>query len=792
MRNALSIPALVLIFAAGAASGRCRVEGVILARDTDQALAGANVMLVELNRGTVSSRDGRFMLDHLPCGKYTLRIVYMGYHTLSRSLDLSAGTGKCLRLFLIPEILPMKQVVVTATRYEKNERDIVLPINVVTRKQLSEALPNTVCDALEAEPGLTLRRDGLWGTDLNIRGLQGADIVAMIDGFRIDTATDLAAGLSLIDVHDIEQVEVIRGAASALYGTGAVGGVLNIRTAGAQYSDTTSVHAVIRGGYSTINRGSLARFQLGAGAPKWNVKISASMRRAGDARTPDGPLPNSQFRDGSLSARFNCRTSSNHELRFNLQRYRASDVGIPGGRPLFPETAEVSYPKAERELSSVEYHARRMTAFLPNLVVRVFRQKIVREVEIIPNRHANQPGSPASTINVSRITPGAAHLTRGLGLQADLLPGRGQRLSLGADLWQKDLDSHRERFSRIDLLDPQSGAVTESYDQVTGEQPLPDAFYRSAGLFIHDEMALFRGRLTLTLGSRIDRIWVKNEPVVQPAYLIVNGVRTDSPAGQIRLWPSRNESDLSYSANLGMLFRSRENVDFTLNLGMNFRSPYLEERYQYIDLGSLVKIGNPALDPERGFFSDLGVRLWSGSFSLTGNLFVYRLRNLVTEVSSTFEDRAALRKTNTGSAQLHGFDLEIKARLSQRASVALTAAWVQGQDTFLNRPLPLIPPLNIRCRLGIKPARLFSTELITSAFAPQDRIADWEIPTPGYFTVALRFRTERLRMLSLNSRIYFNVENVLNRSYRNHLATNRGRITAEPGRNFILQWQIES
>ena len=72
--------------------------------------------------------------------------------------------------------------------------------------------------------------DGPWATSINIRGLSENRLVILVDGHRVETATDLTASFSMIDVNDIERAEVIKGAQSSLYGTGAMGGIVNIIT----------------------------------------------------------------------------------------------------------------------------------------------------------------------------------------------------------------------------------------------------------------------------------------------------------------------------------------------------------------------------------------------------------------------------------------------------------------------------------------------------------------------------------------------------------------------------------
>ena len=125
---------------------------------------------------------------------------------------------------------PVREITITSQRYEKKLDEISLPLEIMTLENINRIPAVTPGDLLKNEGGVALTRDGIWGTNVSIRGLSRSSIVTLVDGNRVETATDLAAGLSLINIDDIERIEVIKGASSVLYGTGAVGGVVNIFT----------------------------------------------------------------------------------------------------------------------------------------------------------------------------------------------------------------------------------------------------------------------------------------------------------------------------------------------------------------------------------------------------------------------------------------------------------------------------------------------------------------------------------------------------------------------------------
>ncbi|MDZ7346063.1 MAG: TonB-dependent receptor, partial [candidate division KSB1 bacterium] len=382
------------------------------------------------------------------------------------------------------------------------------------------------------------------------------------------------------------------------------------------------------------------------------------------------------------------------------------------------------------------------------------------------------------------------HKTDGVLLQSDWVLGN-DHLIAGVDAWQKRLDSIRDRVVRIDVLNPQ-GQVAKSISQITVERPIPVATYRSVGLFAQNEFPnVLNNRLKLTLGGRVDKIFVDNDAAMQPLYQVVDGVRNDAPAGQFPLWSAQKVENFSWSGNLSLLYHVSRSVDLTATAARSFRSPYLEERYQYIDQGNLVKIGDPQLKPERGLFADVGVRFYHGEASLSANAFINRIQDMVVEAPAIYEGRQALKKTNVGSAELYGFDFQMNAPLTRSLRATAGAAYVHGQDTYLDEPLPLIPPASARAGLEAALGRLATVELVATVYGDQKRIASWERGTPGSAVFDLYVSSMPIRFGGLRSRLFVSVENLLDRAYRNHLATNRGSITVEPGRNIILRLQSE-
>ena len=347
-----------------------------------------------------------------------------------------------------------------------------VPTAIVEGAEMQQTSAPTVSDALSHEPGIALVRDGMWETDVSIRGMSRNNIVMMVDNTRIETANDLCAALSLIDPFDIERIEVIKGANSALAGTGAFGGVVNVITNAPSYSDAFQLNGESMVRYESVNHTNAEFLALGSESKDFKLRLSGEYRNAGNYETPMGDVPNSQFNDFGISGAAGIKLFDTQSLDFTYQRFQAQNTGIPGGATFLP-TASAKYTLASRGLYKVEYSIPNVSEIIPSLVVRASEQTIKRDVQVI------QPVPVLS--DTMTLVPHANHYTTMAQAEASIVPASGHFITAGLEVWQRSLTSGRERY------DSKTDAMSE-------EVPLPNSSFGSAGAYVQDEWQLIPGR----------------------------------------------------------------------------------------------------------------------------------------------------------------------------------------------------------------------------------------------------------------------------------------------------------
>lgn len=794
---------LLSVVIASATGQNLTISGRVTDAETGEGLAFVYVQVKNNSTPDVFScltdKDGGFIIKNLSAGNFLISVSSLGYYPVSQEVrPADAGQGPVL-IGLMPAMIPLGEVQVSSLRYNKMERDVALPITIVPREYFPRQSSITLSDVLSREPGISLVRDGGWSTSVNIRGLGENRLVSLVDGNRIETASDLVAGMSMFDVNEIERVEVIKGAASSIFGTGALGGVVNILTRKGQYYDRPTIHGSASGVYQSVNNLIGTHVDLESGSKAWKVRLSGGYRNAGNYKTPDGVQPNSQFADQNINATLGIKPFANHELEINTQHYQAFNVGIPGGAPFGP-LATATYPEEKRQLISGKYAVRNLLPALDEISLRVYHQYILRDVELIPNTPATLTGT--TRLTAEKILPRGDHNTNGMVLETKWKTGEKGLLVGGLDLWQRELVTTRDKYIRQEILDS-FDQVKATMQVIRSEKPNPDSRFGSAGIFIQHETSLLNDKLELTAGARLDRIRVTNDLGLDPFSISVNGVLKDPVPGQRIVFEPDTIGAWSWSANAGALYHLMKNLDLTANIGRSFRSPSLEERFKYIDLGSKVRLGDPNLKPEKGLFGDIGLRIWKDRLQVQANGFINYLNDMIVETPDIFvfslntgtgdgltDTLPAFKNANVDRALLTGFDASIHLQLFRNVVLYAKSAYVRGINTGLKEDLPLIPPFTAGAGFRYLVPGVFTVEWTTNWVAAQKKIAYGESATDHYFLSDFSLYSASKEIGITSFQLFAGVDNVFDKSYRNHLATNRGMILAEPGRNVFLKLVI--
>jgi len=225
-----AIPVILLVPQRAISSGV--VTGKVTDAKTKKPLIGANVQIIGTLRGASTDPNGHFEIGSVPAGTYSIRISMMGYRTRVfkgvRVLD-----GKITRLTISLERTPIEfdPIVVSASRMQQELDRAPVSISVVTAREIRRRNPKDLIQTLETVPGIHFI-----GNQINIRGSTGFNfgagnkVLLLVDGVPVYASDTGEFNWDMLPPLDIQQIEVLKGAGSTLWGSSALGGVINIIT----------------------------------------------------------------------------------------------------------------------------------------------------------------------------------------------------------------------------------------------------------------------------------------------------------------------------------------------------------------------------------------------------------------------------------------------------------------------------------------------------------------------------------------------------------------------------------
>jgi hemoglobin/transferrin/lactoferrin receptor protein len=641
-------------------------------------------------------------------------------------------------------ISPLDPLVITARGYEQALSQTPGGVGIIPRTTFVERSSASITNALEEIPGVYKTSDSAWGSDINIRGRSRDSVVLLIDGARVNTATDINAQYGLIDSNDVDRVEILKGPLSSLYGSGSIGGVVNVITKRGRFTKKPELHGEAIARLGDNPEGGNAYLALNYNSEDFYSYVSQTVRNFSSYEDGSGDeVPNSQFDDRQSKVRAGFKFNERHYTELQFQYFEGHEIGIPGtGTAPLPAAADVTYPDVRRGLVQAVHTIEPDRGWLQKSEFNVYYQWIDRRARL-----DNFPEASPLLI----VKPQADHDTLGLRQQNALMLG-DHSIVAGVDIWERKLDSTRSR-------DFKNGNVLV-------DTPLPESSFFSTGIFAEDSWEVLKP-LTLSFGGRLDFISVENDPTEQFA--------------------ATEEDEVSWNAHIGATVELTKNVHWTLIGARGFRAASLEERYQYLQLGGgVVKLGDPDLDPEESLFFESGLHYVGDRFSCGVSAFLNSLDNLISEQE---RDEATIVAVNVDEAKIYGVEAEARFLVAGDLQMYAVAALTIGEDANTDEDLPDIPPFQSTLGVRYGAERGFWSLAEGVITARQGNVPEGDETTPSWQTLRLE-AGYNFEIGKTGHNLFASVDNVFDEDYRDHLSMPRGVELTEPGRAWWLHYTL--
>lgn len=607
-------------------------------------------------------------------------------------------------------------VVVTATRTEKAVDDAPVRTEVVGSDEIARTNARTLKQALENVPGLQLREvHGKSGYEVSLQGLSADQVLVLIDGLPITASTGSTVDLSQYLLGTVERVEVVKGAASAQYGSAAMGGVINVITRRIEpgFSGSLSADAGTRGAQNVSGFGKAqSQFRLEGGDEAWRLRLTGDVvDDKGFSTDPDGwAREGDAMKRQQFAARASWLPRKGSELWLDAGTYREDDE-------------------------------QRYTFFAPpNLVPQRKTEAITRD----------------------RIAGGG-----------EWASGSGLRVQLkGVD---ERYDSHSLEYSNEALAGERSSAQRLSH--LTTQVDLPAwgrQLWQLGADWQRETLTQRSNGATEIAGGDASRssreLFVQNDIVFDNDWEVLLGLRTqdDSDFGE------HHAPKLSLRAPV---FGSGDwKGTLRASLGQGYRVPNLKERHYLFDHSSLgyMVIGNPNLKPESSDSLQLGFSVTGPRrTTLEVHGFVNRVKDLIqTDLVNYTLVNGIAQYTYRNVARARTAGIETGFGWPLLSTLSLNGGWTYTQAKDLDTGAELTRRPRQQSRLGLDWQMLDSTALTLRARHQSSELVDSAsgARSPAWATLDVAVN-HQLSSVARGLRAFAGVSNLFNRQ-RNFADTN--------------------
>jgi outer membrane receptor for ferrienterochelin and colicins len=287
------------------------ISGAVFDNNNGEPLAGVNISLLNSKYGCSADSVGRFAFNidrlNLSEGEHQLQFSYIGYHDLLVSFRVPYLNTKPIEVLLKPSLLQLDQIVVTGTRTERFLKDTPVSTRVLGAQQLKASGGGDIGQALSELTGIVINENQFSAgvNAVEIQGFSSEHIQILLNGMKMIGRVNGQLDISQIPLSQVERVEIVKGAASTLYGSEAMGGVVNIITK--KSKDKWNLGLDMKGGsYGRLDGAVFANASLG----NWRPELSLSYRRYNGYDLDD----NTKAEDGTAFQKYHGRFSLNGKL----------------------------------------------------------------------------------------------------------------------------------------------------------------------------------------------------------------------------------------------------------------------------------------------------------------------------------------------------------------------------------------------------------------------------------------------------------------------------------------------
>ena len=735
------------------------IRGEVTFTASGEPVHGAVVLVVGPSLVALTDENGIFEIE-VPAGTY--EILAQREHLSAERQTVTVMVGRAVVVDFTLDLTTIhEELTVTATAGGPTTAfeafDVISTLDsfdLVTNAQ------GSLGEMLKNQPGVANRSFGPGASRPIIRGFDGDRVLIMEDGIRSGDLSSQSGDHGVtIDPNGLERVEIVRGPATLLYGSNAVGGVVNTITPheSNRESPVSGTHGQFGAdtGSANAQAGTNASVQHATG--RLLVWAGGGSRRSSDYTTPEGTIENSATRLSSGRAGVGYlgdRLFVSGGFQIEDGRY-----GVPFAGAFHADEGDGAAAGARDDAVRINLESRRRVGRF-DAGMRNLTSGVIDEFRVVFNVIDWQQDELETAGGVERVDTTFDN----------------RAYVLRAEVNQRQTATLTGRF----------GVWTKARQYVaTGEEALaPPTDQTAVAAFAYEELDF--GRYRIQVAGRVER----NAYTVAARDADGDDEGGGAPSAALTAPDVRDRTFTGASVSAGFQADLGEHVSFVANVTRSYRAPALEELYNFgPHIGNLVfEVGNPDLEREATIGLDLSLRHQSSRFRGSVNVYVYDIDNFVFAAVGDAEiDGLRVAPFMQANSRFVGFETTASVQLADRVWMNLGLGMVAAELTDTHEPLPRIPPLRGSVSVDI-PYRGFTVSPEWTVAAEQNQVFRNETETGGYsvFNLKASYVWPRQHVVHILSMTGYNLTDTLYRSHTSFIKD----LAPEIGRGVRLAYSM--
>jgi iron complex outermembrane recepter protein len=618
-------------------------DGIIFGKVTGMPggnpLAGAHVIMEQQSIGAFTDKDGNYQLKGIPPGKITIRISFIGYKTGVKTITIRDKQHLRVDLSLETNAIDAPEVEILEVKPERASQDVPVRMEIITSRTISNNPGQSIVSVLDFVSGVNLSSTmGIFAnnTVVTLRGLSGNDqarTLVLLDGVPLNKADAGSVNWNLVNRDNVERIEILKGPGSAIYGSSAMGGVINIQSK----RPTKLISGLATVDYGTFNTAGFRYQVAGKIKPAINNKgfsynLNGFYRRS-DGYNPEIPeyleksdtfYVNNFLREASIGAKAGYQFNS-----LNFVEVSTNLFNDKRGRGIEIYEVDGAYERHNTWQANIRYKGGNSK----------FRWNILayNQAEHFERLNENMKETEYSLYLVK-----SNRIDRGASLNTLIPKGRAHMFTIGMDYQYGSVDGQDIYYTSTDLISNAGKMDTWA-------------------VFFQDEIGILGKKLQLNLGFRLNTAIFHDGSfrIDYPSYAIHYLVDY-----QDSLFP-RNQW-FQADPKLSVQYRFTSSTRVYLSVAQGFRAPNLDDLCRTGKISNGFKIANPALVPEVLDNFEVGtdlllftkLHLAASIYYSIGKNFMYYV-STGDSVNMGYKLTPVFMRQNISRVEIKGFELDL-------------------------------------------------------------------------------------------------------------------------------------